>query len=346
MENKISQLDNWVIDKIKTEYKDDVALLIGHNSYRLEEDQAKASFSFFFPVTAKAVGLSKTFIIDGAGYDLFPMSWERIERMAALDEDNASCVGDAAILYYRTEADKKRFQEIQARLKGHLKDSRFMINKALEKLDIAMGLYQSMMFEDVIYKLRKAAGHIVLYLSHAVAYSHGKYFSTSHESHLADLAAMKSLPRDFIRLYEEVVKAGSAEELKKLCYEMIYNTRQFLNAKKGEAKKSSPNPYCSGLADWYQELSYAWRQIYHWCDVNEPEKAFVRSSYLQSELDIVAEEFGLGEMDLMGAFNTDDLKAYRKNAEAVEKQILAAIKKMGETIETYDTVDDFLRKNG
>jgi hypothetical protein len=257
-----SKLDNWVINKIKTEYKDDVALLIGHNSYRLEEDKAKATFSFFFPATEKAMGLAKTFIIDGAGYDLFPMSWERIERMAGLDEDNASCVGDATILYYRTEADKKRFEEIQARLKQHLADARFMLNKALEKLDVSMGLYQGMMFEDTLYKLRKAAGYIVLYLSNAAAYSNGKYFSTSHQSHAADLKTMKSIPEDFIRLYEAVVKARSAEELKKLCYEMIYNTRQFLNAKKG-SNKSTPNPDFSSLADWYQELSYAWREIYH-----------------------------------------------------------------------------------
>ena len=341
-----SKLDNWVINKIKKEYKDDVALLIGHNSYRLEEDKAKASFSYFFPATEKAMGLSRTFIIDGAGYDLFPMSWERIERMSALDEDNASCVGDAIILYYRTEEDKKRFLEIQNRLKEHLTDLRFMLNKALEKLDIAMGLYQGMLFEEALFKLRKAAGYILLYLSYAVAYSHGKYFSTSHQSHLADLKAMKSIPRDFIRLYKTIAGAHSAEELKKLCYEMIYNTRQFLNSKKRESKQASLKPYCSGLADWYQELSYAWRQIYHWCDQNEADKAFVRSSFLQSELDIVAEEFGLGEMDLMGAFDANDLKAYRRRAEAVEKQILAAIKKLGETVESYDSVDDFLKKNG
>jgi hypothetical protein len=340
----LSQLDNWVIDKIKNEYQDDVALLIGHNSYRLEEDKDKASFSFFFPASERALGLAKTFIIDGAGYDLFSMSWERIERMAALDEDNASCVGDAKILYYRTGADKKRFEEIQSRLKEHLADSRFTLNKALEKLDIAMGLYQGMLFEDTMYKLRKAAGHIVLYLSNAVAYSHGKYFSTSHQSHLADLEAMKVLPKDFIRLYEEVVKANSAEELKKLCFEMIYNTRQFLNVKMG-SNKAAPHAV-GGLADWYQELSYAWREIYHWCDRNEPEKAFVRGSFLQSELNIVGEEFGLGEMDLLGAFDADDLKAFRKRAETLEKQILAAIKKMGETVESYTSVEDFLKKNG
>lgn len=346
MKNQLSKLDNWVIDKIKTEYKDDVALLIGHNTYRLEEDKAKASFSFFFPVTEKALGLSKTFIIDGAGFDLFPMSWERIERMAALDEDNASCVGDAVILYARTEEDKKRFEEIQERLKEHLRNPRFMVSKALEKLDIAMGLYQGMAFEDELYKLRKAAGHILLYLSHAVAYSNGRYFSTSHQSHLADLKAMKTIPKDFIPLYEAVVAASSGAELKKLCYDMIYNTRQFLKEKSGQNKKPPAPSWLGGLADWYQELSYAWKEIYHWCDLNEPAKAFLRSSFLQSELDIVAEEYGLADMDLLGAFNAKDLKSYKKRAEALEKQIVDAIKKHGETVESYNTVEEFLEKNG
>jgi len=274
------------------------------------------------------------------------MSWERIERMAALDEDNASCVGDATILYYLTEADKKRFEEIQERLKYHLADARFMLNKALEKLDIAMGLYQTMLFEDALYKLRKAAGFIVLYLSHAAAYSNQTYFHTSHQSHIDDLRAMKSIPKDFIQLYEGVAAAPSGGELKKLCYDMIYNTRQFLNAKKGTIRKTTVKPDYSALADWYQELSYAWREIYHWCDINEPVKAFIRSSFMQSELDVVAEEFGLNEMDLLGAFNANDLKAYRRRAEALEKQIVDAIESHGAVVEQYNTIEEFLAKNG
>jgi len=151
MTNKLSKLDNWAIDKIKTEYKDDIDLLIGHNTHRLDEDKAKASISFFFPATEKGWGLSKTFIIDGTGFDLFPMSWERIARMAALDEDNASCLGDGIILYYRTEEVKKRFLEIQSRLEAHLGDPRYMLNKALEKLDIAMGLYQTMLTASTVW---------------------------------------------------------------------------------------------------------------------------------------------------------------------------------------------------
>ena len=63
--------------------------------------------------------LAKTFIIDGVGYDLFPMSWERLDRIVNLDEDNASCVDDAEILYYRKEEDKKHFLELQTKLQAN-----------------------------------------------------------------------------------------------------------------------------------------------------------------------------------------------------------------------------------
>ena len=344
MKTQMSKLDNWAIEKIKKEYKDDVALLIGHNTYRLEEDAKKAFFSFFFPTSDKANGLAKTFIIDGTGYDLFPMAWARIERMAALDEDNASCVGDAQILYYRKEADKKRFLDIQARLRDHLSDPRFMLLKALEKLNVAMGLYQTMMFEDTLYKVRKAAGYIVTFLSNAVAYSNQTYLR-NHNNLIADLSAMKSIPEKFVNHCEAIAGAGSAEELKKLCYEMIYNTRQYLDAKKGKGEKGDYNQDYGDLADWYQELSYAWREIYHWCDWNDAFMAFMRGSFLQSELDIVREEFGLKEMDLLGAFNANDMTAYRKRAETLEKQIVSVIEKHGVAIDTYDSIEVFLKKN-
>jgi hypothetical protein len=345
MKNQLSKLDNWVIDKIKTEYKDDVALLIGHNNYRLDEDKEKASFSFFFPAAEKALGLSKTFIIGGTGYDLFPMSWERIERMAALDEDNASCVDNAKILYNRTEEDKKRFLEIQDRLKKHLKDPRFMLNKALEKLDTAMGFYQTMMFEVELYKVRKAAGYITAYLSNAVAYANLTYLENGHCHLTEELAALHYLPMNFIELREMVARARSDGELKKVCYELIANTRLFLSGSKEKSGKP-PKPDFASLADWYQELSYTWREIYYWCERNDAVKSFMRGCFLQTELDIAAEEFGLGEIDLMGAFDAEDLPAFRKRAAAVEKQIVDAIESHGAAVERYNTVEEFLEKNG
>jgi hypothetical protein len=346
MSSNLSELDNWAINKITTEYKDDIQLLIGHNSYRLPGDVELARISFFFPATDKAYELAKAFIIDGIAYDLFPMSWERIERMTELDEDNASCVGDAEILYYRTEQDKERFLELQNRLKGHLNDPQFTLKKALEKVSVAMELYQTMMFEDELYKVRKAAGHILNYLLNAVAYSNGTYFRNGYMNRRTQkLLEMKDLPDDLLKLQEDIIKAGTTGETKQLCHELISSVRRYFTAKKGEPEKRWIDQNYADLADWYQELSYAWREIYHWCDQDDAVNAFMRGCFLQSELDIVAEEFGLEVFDLLGSFSSSDLAAYRKQAESLEKELISIIEKNGVSIESYDTVKDFLSAN-
>jgi hypothetical protein len=342
----MSELDNWAINKIKTEYKDDIQLLIGHNSYRLPGDAELARLSFFFPATDKAYELAKAFIIDGVGYDLFPMSWERIERMTELDEDNASCVGDAEILYYRTKQDRERFLELQNRLKEHLNDPQFTLKKALEKVNVAMELYQTMMFEDELYKVRKAAGHILNYLLNAVAYINGTYFRSGYMNARQDLLEMNDIPENLLQLQEGIIKADTTDEIKQLCHELISSVRRYYTSKKGKSEKRWIDQNYANLADWYQELSNAWREVYHWCDLGDPVNAFMRGCFLQSELDIVAEEFGLDEFDLLGSFSSDDLAAYRKQAEKLEKEIISIIEKNGVSIESYDTVNDFLNANG
>ncbi|MBI2849989.1 MAG: hypothetical protein HYX80_02985 [Chloroflexi bacterium] len=342
MKTRGERLTDWVINKIKTEYKDDVCLLEGHTTLRLEKDKELAAFSYFVPASDKALGLARTFIIDGVGYDLFPMSWERIEKIADLTEGNTTVLIDARILYARSEEDRKRFTALQAKLQKNLQDPKYRLTKALEKLNIVMEVHQTMQFEDTLYKVRKASGYIAKYLAEAVAMTNGTYFTSLFD----DLAAMPDIPKDFIRLYEAIVKAGSSEELKKLCYEMIYDTRQFLSAKRGTREKGDYNRNFKDLASWYQELIYTWRRVYHFCDENDPVRGFSWGCLLQSELDIVREEFGLDEMDLMGVFKAGDMTAYRKRAEELQKNIVSAIERHSVVIDAYDSVEDFLKKNG
>jgi len=345
MSPEVSKLDQWVLTKIETEYRDDIQLLIGHNTFRLEEDAALASFSFFFPATGRGYQLAKTFIINGAGYDLFPMSWERIERITELDEDNAPCVGNATVLYARSEEDRQRFLDLQARLRDHLDDPAFMLNKALEKLTVAMELYRTMLFEDVPSKVRKAAGNILNYLAIAVAYSNRTFYQYGHRQYIRKLSEMESIPDDFIRLYRAVIQAETVEETRILCHRIITTTAKFLDAKKKRPEKRWSEPDYHELAGWYEELSYAWREIYYWCDRSEPENAFMRGCFLQGELDIVSEEFALEEFDILGAFTAGDLTGYRQRAEAVQNTVISLIEDSGVTIEKYDTIEQFLEKN-
>lgn len=339
------KLVDWAIEKIKKDYKDDVALLIGNSAYKLEKDVDEFSLSYYIPTTEKGYDLAKTFIIDGIGYDLFPISWDRIEDLANLNKDNISSLGEGKILYYRSEDDKQHFLELQSKLQENLQDSEFMFKKALEKLNIAMELYKTMMFEDTLYKVRKASGYIVDYLSIAVANVNLTYFKSGFSNQLSDLLDMENLPEDFVKLYKEIIKASSSEELKKLCYKMIYSTRQFLSDKKEKKQKKDYNKDFNELASWYQELCYTWRRIYEFCDNNNPVEGFMWGCFLQYELDIVREEFRLEEMDLLSAFNSEDMTDYREKAETLEKQMVSIIEKHGVVIDAYSSVEDFLKKN-
>jgi len=345
MKTTNEKLLDWAIDKIKKEYKDDVALLIGNDSLKMEQDTEGLRFDYFVPLNEKGNNLAKTFIIDGIGYDLYPRSWKRIENMANLDDYNPTCLGYSQILYYRSEEDKKQFLDMKNKLKENLENRDYMFKKALEKLNVAMEIYQTMMFEDSIGKVRMAAGFIADFLSVAVAFVNQTYFKYSQVEQMKELSEMKEIPENFIQYYKAIINAISVDELKHLCHVMILSTRKFMIKNNPKKDDNIYNTNFRNLADWFQELCYTWRRVYYYCDQRDTEKVFVWGCYLQEELNTVKEEFGLKEMDLLSQFDTKDLSIFRKCAEELEKYIIDEINKHGVELDIYNTVEDFLAKN-
>lgn len=169
-----AKLTQWAINKIKTEYPDDIALLIACRGHETDNDGHGVCFDYFIPITQRGCELSQTFLVDGVGHDLYPRSWERMEKSTTLDE--MTCVlANAEIRYARSQADIDRFCALQQTLKDNLKDPVFVYRKALERLDDAMDIYRSLMFEEKMYRARSEAGYIQHYLSQAVAYINGTY---------------------------------------------------------------------------------------------------------------------------------------------------------------------------
>ena len=85
--------------------------------------------------------------------------------------------------------------------------------------------------------------------------------------------------------------------------------------------------------------------MYHWCEQNDPINAYIWCCNLQGEADEWGGRFGIGDTDIFGAFDADDLAGFRRRAEAVEKNFLKAIEKNGVKLDEYETVEDFLAAN-
>lgn len=348
MQERTKRLMEWAVGTIKKNYPEDVDLLIGVEGHETNGDEHGICFDYFIPATERGNGLARTFIVEGIGYDLYPRSWERMEKTADLEDPGTLCIANAKILYSRSENERKRFLELQQRFFAHLKEESFMYEKALERLQDVMGIYQRMLFEEQLSKSRMAAGFVFSYLADAVAYLNGTYVDSWSEGQYAFLLKLKEkaacrVPQGLLDGHEKMLRAGTVCEIRECCREMIQSIRAFAMKKKKKPKTADAD--FKNLAQWYQEISLWWRRLYIYCEQKNTAMAYEQACALQNELCITAEEFCLQEQDLLGSFRQDNLLPLLEAARRAERYIRAEIENHGAAIEDYPTLDAFMEKN-
>ena len=356
MEKIENRLTEWVVNKIKAEYPEDVALLIGLEGESVNGDGHGEPFDYFVPATERGNELTQTFIIAGVGNDLYPRSWERCERTANLEDWATPCLARGKILYSRSREDEERFEAIRQKLFANLNDPAFVYRKALERLNTAMDMYRTMMFEERLYKVRGLAGFIHYYLTMGVAYLNNTYMGDSdwHQGTIPMCAKWSQLPERFLEYYESILAAKTVGELRSICHLLIASARRFIAAHKPQDNSAVKSVDYRELAEWYQELRTTLNRIYYYCEVGNSDAAFSDACNMQNELSIIDEEFdffysfrvedrfGLESMDLLGAFDPQNLQALAERAAQLEKIILTVLEANNVKVRSYDTLEAFL----
>lgn len=339
---------NWTIEKIKKEYPDDVALLIGHGFGDDDEDDSfkhyKSEIDYYVPEHPRANSLSKSFIVDNVCYDIYPRTWDSIESMAMLNDCHTACLANASVLYARSEQDLQRFEELRARLFENLKNPKVVQEKAQNRLSMAREIFNSMLFEQHLYEVRTSAGFVLDYLAQCIALVNHRYFHQNSLYQLEEMQSFEKYPSEFPKLYGQVILSSSTEEMKTLCYRMLMCVSQFLASGK-PASAPRPRPDFHDLADWYQEFGHLWRKIYNGCMKKDASRVFMWGCMLQHELDVISEEFNLGGIDLLGSYDADDFTKLHHRAEEIEHHIIDVIVRNSIQIAIYSTVADFLSDN-
>lgn len=349
MKNIDKELVDWAIQKIETEYKDDVALLIGQvGGCKIPTDEQNMIFDFFVPATERGFQMANTFMIEEMGYDLFPIGWDRLEGIANIEEPRmifAFVKGE--VIYARTKEDKERFEKIKAQLFERLHDKVLMYGKALEQLETAQEIYQTMLFEEKFGKLRKAAGGVCCFLMSAIASLNGTYLESGYMNLTKDLYGMTLQPKRFKELFTKLLDAKTVEEIRTLVYEMIKATRMLItqNHPSQSIKQEKVTDDLEELAFWYHEARYTFRRIEYYTSIGAAEDSYLLGCYLQIEFDAIQVDFGLEEMDLMGHFNSKQLADFASKAREIEAYLLTVLKEHGLTGHMYGNLEEFLADN-
>lgn len=347
MKNIDKELVAWAINKIQTEYKEDVSLLIGQiGGGKIPTDEQNMIFDFFVPATERGNQLARTFIIEDIGYDLYPISWERLENIANINEPRmifAFTKGE--VIYAKSPEEKMRFENLKAEMLSKLQDKTFHTPKSLEFLETAQEIFQTMLFEESLCNIRKAAGGVCCYLMNSIALVNGTYLQNGYMNLTNDLHAMKDYPYEFEKTFTEMLSTNKIEVIKKKVYELIHMTRKFLMGKIAIEGKNDFEPNFEDLAMWYQEMRYTFRRIAYFTKTNSIEDSYLLSCYLQIEFDAVQEDFHLKKMDLLSAFDKDNLHGLAQKAGEIEAYIVETIEKNKVRINKYSSFEEFNRNN-
>lgn len=340
---------NWIVKRAEKEYADDIAMVLAYGSFINGTANAKSDVDcYFIPKTERGYQFSVDFILNGVGYDIFPMSWERVENISNLKEAILPCVGDAKVLFYSTNEDLEKFNGLKNKMFSNLQDGQYTKKIAKEKFTFACNLYARMKTCHQLSDVRTYAGYIIMTLADAVAVYNQAYFHFGLKKQYEDLQKFKLMPQGFIEDYLSVIKAESAVESQYYCDRMLKSVGcdmgwKFTAENKIEEKNNKNNKPldCAGLAAFYEEESSTFNKIYVCCEEQNGVLAFLSAACLQHGLKEVYKENNIPYYDIIGAFCYDNLSLLAERARKVEAHFVQTLINGGGNIKRFSDFEDF-----
>ena len=339
---------DWIRGRAEREFAQDVALVLLYGSYVNQTSHRLSDVDcYFIPATDRGYAMAKTFIVDGVGYDVFPMGWDRVGRIADLQEPLSPLVGDARILYARSPSDVARFEMLKERMLARLADRAYRHGIAIDRLRRAAERLDDASASLDLHTARKHAGACLLHLADAIVLDGGTYFHRGLKRHFEDLAALPDLPAGFLENYDAAVRAKNTLDLDIFLQSALNATARFLGAPVPKVRPISQEQHVPAIPDpdelvsFYEELLSSINKIRVNAEQGEWRMAFVNGCNLAREIDGVCREFGFPPLPFLDAYDAADLTALRDRVDKVDKELAGRIETY-KPIPRHPDFDSFL----
>ena len=346
------QVVNWITEKAKTEFSEDLALVLIYGSYLNGTANEKSDVDcYYIPKTKRAYEFSRTFILEGVGYDIYPISWERVERIAALQEGMWPLVGDVKILYCNSPEDAARFAAAQETLKRSLHDDAVLADAIQKYAAYTASFCTQLPAAQTLKEARLLAGRVIMALADIAAIFHHDYYHCGLKKQFEDLQKIPDLPQNIVTLYRGVVEAKTTETVIETAMELyrVVCAHVGISDTLPKAEKSSPTPVtapdASYLSALYEEICSTFNKIYQCCKTGNTILAFLSAVCLQRDLDQAWEEAGCPPFDLLTCFDHQNLAPLEEATRSAEKILIRTINENGGTLKSYDSFEAFSAAN-
>lgn len=330
-----------LIEKIKQDYNEDVAVVVIMGSTIYEDTHSRSDLDMYFVVNdPRGNELGMTFIIDGIGFDFWPISWERLERIANHDERITSIITEGRILYFSTEKDLKKFQDLREKALD-VSDTKKFTEKSRKIFDQVYKKYFIMERTDKLSEVRRLGISIINSLAWSLALLNKTTIKRGRGKLKAEILNMELFPDNFEVDYDLIFDSNNINAVKKSIHNLIINTEDLIN--KEEKNISERLDFKNQLIGFYEELINNYNKIYHACELGDHVTALFAAAEIEQEIEDAFSGTGvsLNELPkLVDKFNKDELYNFPKTAELHQRSFEALLKHKGVEIRIFKDFED------
>jgi len=325
-----------IVEVIENNYAEDISIMFIYGSYVNGTANEKSDLDMIFiPKTDKAQKLSKTFIFDESGNDLWGSTWEIIERFANFDDMKVSVIADSQLVYYATEEDKKRYELLKKQAlmieSGQL--SKTLIEKAETHLKTAIHYFGELCLSDNL----TCAGGILYAISDIICLLNHTFLHFGTKKMIEEMSVLKHLPDGFISAFKAVAEIENAEQAKLSCHTLINIVRVFLKQCKNDVVPPATFDCLNGV---YEEISTHWNKIYLNCEKDNSVTTLLAAASLQNTIDDFQDSLGISMDDLrfINNFNFKNLNEFALTAKKAQQVFVELLKCNGIPIIEFNTI--------
>lgn len=335
-----SEILSTITEKIEKSYIEDISLLVCYGSYVTGDYGIMSDIDFFFvPKTKKGYSLREQFILNNIGYDLWPVSWDRLIRISNLEEHITSILMDGKVLFYSSEDELSKFDKLKKNVEQHLHNKATIMDMSMRSIENAKGLYFTLQNEENDTMFIHAM-NIMEMLLFALALINGTYTHKGVKKLEHELKRFSLLPRDYLKRYKQVIRTHNALVLQNILRELINETETLWNTRFNNGKG---RPDVSELRGFYEEFKSTYNKLLCACDETNYEDAYYAGYMIDRETQAFLVNYSEpGTFPcMMNTIISNDFEIVRIKCLEHERQLLNLLNQHGIKINTYSNGYEF-----
>lgn len=318
LKEKNSRILSKILDKIKTEYSDRVDIVAIGGSFCSGLYHEKSDFDAVIVANDEVDDLSKCFILDEIGQDIYYTYWDRFEHMAKYENMFSTKLKDLDIVYYRNEEVLNKYKQLQEQLDINMNDTEKNKQTINKYLDSIISKKNTINKTDNLNELYKLIGSLMNDIENILFINNKLYLFGGTKNILTELYFMVNIPENFIDDYKKVLDLNNINDIKDWTNSIVDTLLSYFNKDDNKEvmyefdsdKVVKEDITRNALIGTYEELySNYYNKLLNAADSNNKYLSFRTMIDAQGFFDEFTNTFNLPEFNLLDKYNPNNLMA-------------------------------------